>query len=217
MITKQCPKCGQRLALTQFKQDTKTRLGVSSWCKACCNEFAKHRYRSDEEHRQQRCRRSDEWRKLNKDRARCTRLALREKDRVELADRYIAKLLTERGWPKKSITPDLLALKREQLQVLRLSGEVRDVLQEYVPPKDPQEPNPPTAEEIEQARLERNARFRARYAANVEKERARIAAYKAAHPEKVAAQRERAKQRKQQQNNATPAGAMAGTPQRETP
>lgn len=185
-------------------------------CKACKGISCRARYVSNQDVRKKQCESASAWRQQHPLRARETRLEWRARQRKNLTDQYITKLLTERGWPKASITAELLALKREQLQAMRLAGEVHDVLKDYAPAQQVEERRPPTAEEIEHDRLERNARFRARYAANVDKERARIAAYKAAHPEKVAAQRERAKQRKQQQNNATPAGALAGNSQRDT-
>jgi len=144
-----------------------------------------------------------ERRKRNPDQARERRKAWWAGQRDALTDRYLAKLLTERGWPKAAITPELLALKREQLQTMRLLGEVRDVLEQYAPPPPVEIP---ASEQMELQRLARNAAYRARYAANREKERARIAAYKAANPDKVQAQRERAKARKQGQNFAPPAG-----------
>lgn len=217
MTTKPCPRCQQVKLFSEFPCDATKRLGISSWCKCCRNAEGKaKRAAADPALRQRRSEGAADWRRRNPDRARDSRIRRMARHRESLADSYIKKLLTRHGWPNSSITPELLALKRDQLQARRLAGEVHDVLKDYAPAQQVEEQQPPTAEEIERARLERNARFRARYAANVEKERARIAAYKAAHPEIVAAQRERAKQRKQQQNNATPAGALAGKPQRET-
>lgn len=210
-ITKmqECCKCSIEKPLHEFGKDKRLPAGVGHVCRNCRSAQKRQRYWSSEEVRKKSSACAMASARRNKERISVERVARKKLERRDLADAYIRKLLNERGWPLSAITPEVIVLKREQLLARRLAAGLHAAIDEYFPPPPREDKLLPTAEDVEAARLKENARFRARYAANLGKERARIYAYKAAHPEKVAAQRERAKQRAKEQkmNSAKSAGA----------
>jgi hypothetical protein len=206
---RECTRCKTLKPLSSFKRDPNKRAGRDTRCKDCLKPDAKAsqalRY---QKHREAIRERNERWNKLHADQVRATRMLNRAEGRKLLSDPYLVNLLTQRcDLPRSAIPPKLIAIKREDLLVKRLRKEINAVVEEIRPKNDPDQSAEKAQITDEQRREARNAAYRLRYEANKERERARVRAYKAAHPEKVAAQRARATERNRRKASAEHAGA----------
>lgn len=116
------------------------------------------------------------WCACNRERVNATARALRARARAELSDRYVVGILTDRcDMRAADVTPELIALKRQALQIVRMRRlivGVIDATRECVR----QDARPFMTEE--QRRHADAERFRARYAKDPGKEVDRVRRYK---------------------------------------
>ena len=134
--SKACTRCGAVKLMTEFGTEKRTRDGRTAQCKACiykknkawsqANNTGRH-YKSQRawaKKNPDKCRKYiDAWRARNKDyaleagRARAAiRVAL-------ISPSYCATII---GIPTAELTPELLALKREQLTIRRLARQLKE-------------------------------------------------------------------------------------------
>lgn len=126
---KTCTQCKQVRPATEFKRDTKGDHldGLRSECTHCTKAYMRRRYAINPAARAKQKESAQEWR-LRNDYLPNLRLK-RSRDRAELTEAYLKKLLTDRSELKVADLPKaLLDLKREQLAVARLKREVKQAI-----------------------------------------------------------------------------------------
>jgi 3-oxoacyl-[acyl-carrier-protein] synthase III len=114
MDSKACTKCLEVKPLSDFYKDKSKKDGFRAGCKKCVYQ------------------QNTEWRKENPEFIRKANKKQRKKynewnkKAIEmLSDRYIKEILKDRGFTKEQITPELIAMKREQLELKRLSKQLK--------------------------------------------------------------------------------------------
>lgn len=128
--TKKCSKCGEVKGLGEFSINKARKNGFEFWCKACkCNQAALWRTRNPDRHALN----VQTWQAANpeKVRARNKRRDQRNKSAVAARTRKNTALLTDGyvaariGLTMDKATPELIALKREQLTIKRMVRTLR--------------------------------------------------------------------------------------------
>lgn len=129
---KACTRCGEVKPLTDYYRKSTAKDGLTSSCKAC--EVA----------------RSSEWNRLNLERCNVAVRAYRDRnienirawDRAQsnssmqtLGERYIKSLLQQSGFVTKGISAEIVELKRQQIETLRLARQLKKAANESS--KDP--------------------------------------------------------------------------------
>ena len=135
---KKCTKCGEVKPLSEFYKDKRATNGRQSECISCHNKMTQ---KWNKEHPDSVRKTNKKWYSLNRldelERAakyyaenpevtrRCKKKAV-----LNLSERYIKEALIHTGFHKDQITPDLIEMKREQLQFHRLNKEFQRAVKE---------------------------------------------------------------------------------------
>lgn len=109
--TKRCPRCGIPKRLSEFHRSKGERSGLQCWCKGCIRGFYDTPERR-EAHRRDAAR----WWERNRGWLNVHYKLTRRRERTELRDGYIVKLLRQYG---KDVTDEAIAEKREKIARIR--------------------------------------------------------------------------------------------------
>jgi uncharacterized Zn finger protein (UPF0148 family) len=119
MESKACTKCGAVTPLSEFGRN---RGSPKSWCKSC-EKQAVYQYRADNK---------EKIAKYNKLRAKIIAekrpMYNKEKSikwRSNNPIKYAIDLLSHQGFTRDQITPELIELKTEQIEMVRLSRQLK--------------------------------------------------------------------------------------------
>jgi hypothetical protein len=133
--SKACTKCGVIKLLPEFGSDKRAGDGRDSACKTCRNRqkiewsHANRQrcaayslaYQKRHPDRARQCR--ADWRERNKDKVIAAAKALNDKNVALCTPSYCASAMRI---PLSELTPELLALKREQLTIRRLARQLKE-------------------------------------------------------------------------------------------
>lgn len=146
---KTCTKCGCEKELTEFSKNIRAKDGHKHTCKACSaaerkvwkgvnpEKVLEGRRRYSEKHKETVAAKSRGWRERNPERFKELKRAwgARNPERVKAIRNapcihlYDAYLVAQLG-AGKDATPEIIAMKREQLTYLRLAREIKTKLKE---------------------------------------------------------------------------------------
>jgi hypothetical protein len=117
---KTCSKCGESKPFEAFHRDRHCSDGMRLWCKPCAKAARKAWHDANPEKVKAE---RKAWKDANHEKVKAWYVAARE----VMQPSYIASKL---HIPVKDLTPELLALKREQLEIHRLAREAKQKLKE---------------------------------------------------------------------------------------
>jgi len=120
---KKCTKCKEVFPLDRFYQCRTENNGLDTRCKSCAHGRWKILYRKNESLRQRAAARQA----LAYQHRRDSIVRRRKEGRDNLSDLYVRSLLVDRC-PEmpRSVPPELIALKREQLKITRYLKDIKD-------------------------------------------------------------------------------------------
>ena len=126
VVGKSCFTCKTFKPTSEFFKESKNYSGLSGSCKSCesegCRVSAKKHY---EAHREQALKRQADYVKTNYERVATKRTNKRRQQVETLHPLYVEKLLK---LPKKHITPELIDLKTQAIQIKRISKHISTTL-----------------------------------------------------------------------------------------
>lgn len=126
VIGKTCFRCRCFKAVTEFQKDSSKRLGIDSSCKMCLAEDRKKaRNKHYAEHSDTIKQKAMDFKNKNYEKIAIKRREKNAEQVIKLDQRYIEKLLK---LPKKHITPELIDLKTQAIQIKRISKDISTTL-----------------------------------------------------------------------------------------
>lgn len=138
--TKVCTRCGEVKPLADYYKDNRSTDGLDYMCKFCRRQQVKSyrdanhtkiaaRKRLDEKSPAGRARVA---RYRNSDKARATQRAAEKARRVSLSDDYVKRCLlgSNRTVSAHAIPPELVELKRQQMETSRLARQLKEATRE---------------------------------------------------------------------------------------
>jgi hypothetical protein len=121
---KTCSKCGDSKLIADFPKQVRGIHGVSGVCKACT--AARYKRWITENPRPPQDRREYWAAHAEQSRRKVRECNARARD--ELRDRYVIDVLSQGGYPRHLVTPEMIELKREQISLLRLTKQLKQEL-----------------------------------------------------------------------------------------
>lgn len=140
-----CRKCGEEKPLREMKRNYRQRFGVEKICKECCRLYSAAWYSKPENAIRQAARLSEQrpwlsdkllerhrqWRANNREHVRNYARTLSRLHREFLSRSYIRALLVDDGKiTRAKVSPEMEAIKREQVTYRRIARSIRSTLKE---------------------------------------------------------------------------------------